>query len=117
MPNNQLSKGIVQAYRFVATGGGIKLGSKTLGGILAGTVSVNPASIAATTRGTVAVTITGVAATDIVVLEPPAALNDDLIYCGHIVTANTVTIQLYNVTGSAIDDTARDWKYKIVQVA
>jgi hypothetical protein len=117
MPNNQLSKGIVQAYRFVATGGGFKIGSKNLNGFLSGTVSVNPPSILATSRASVSVTIAGVVATDIVVMEPPATLNDDLIYCGCEAGAGVVYVNIYNPTGAAIDDSARDWKYKIVQVS
>jgi hypothetical protein len=117
MPNNQLSKGIVQAYRFVATGGGIKLGSKTLGGVLSGVVSVNPPSILATSRASVSVTIAGVKAGDLVVMEPPATLNDDLIYCGCEAGAGVVYVNIYNPTGGAVDDTAKDWNYRIIQVS
>ena len=117
MPNNQLSKGIVQAYRFVATGGGFKIGSKNLNGFLTGTVSVNPPSILTGAAGSVAVTITGVAATDIVVLEPPTDLEAGLCVKGHVVTADTVTIYFANHTAGTVDGAAKNWKYKIVQVS
>ena len=76
-----------------------------------GTVSLNPASISATTKGTVTFTLTGAKTTDIIVMNPPA-LNDDLVYCGAAVTADdTVTVYIYNPTAGAIDDTARTWSY------
>ena len=77
-----------------------------------GTASVDPASIAATTRGSVTFTLTGAKTTDIIIVNPPSDLNDDLIYCGAAISAaNTVSIYLYNPTASAINDTARTFSY------
>jgi len=77
-----------------------------------GTVSLNPASIAATTRAGTTFTLTGAKATDIIVVNPPADLNDDLLFVGASVTADdTVTVWLYNPTAGAIDDSARTWEY------
>ena len=79
--------------------------------ITAATVSVDPGSISATSTGAVTITVTGAAAGDIVVFQPPA-LNDDLVFSGANVTAaNTVTLYIYNPTGDAIDDTAKTWTY------
>jgi hypothetical protein len=75
-------------------------------------VSVNPASIATVTRGSVDVTVPGIAVGDMVVCYPPAALNDDLLYVGCRVTAaNTVRLYLYNPTVGAIDDGALTWEF------
>ena len=83
-----------------------------LAAITSGTAtSSDPASIAANVRGTCTLTITGVAPGDLVILEPPAALNAGLVYAGHVVTADTVTIQLGNIAVGAVDDTARVWGY------
>jgi len=77
-----------------------------------GTTSLNPASIPATTRAGTTFTLTGAAVTDAIVLNPPADLNDDLIFVGATVTAaDTVTVYLYNPTAGAIDDSARTWSY------
>jgi hypothetical protein len=114
---NQLSKGIVQAYKFIATGGGIKLGSSTLGGIVEGTFNADPPSIAGGANGSVAVTLAGVAATDIVVLEPPATLEAGLQYRGVNVTANTITILLSNSSGAPVDGASKAWAYKIIKVS
>ena len=93
--------------------GSIRLGSTDqVKGITRDTVSVDPGSIAANTRGTVTATITGLAATDFIALMPPAALDAGLLFVGaYISAADTVTIMLYNATGSPIDDSARDWEY------
>lgn len=80
--------------------------------VISGTISVNPGSIGATTRGSVNVTLTGVNTEDRLVLHPPSTLNAGLLYVGHDITAsNTVTIYLYNTTGGSIDDGALTWKY------
>lgn len=81
--------------------------------IEAGTVaSVDPGSIAAQTRGSVDIAITGVATGDIVTLNPPDGLNTGLAYAGCRVTgADTVRVYLANITGGAIDDGALTWDY------
>lgn len=77
-----------------------------------GTVSVNPASLAATTKAGTAVTLAGIAVGDMVVMEPPATLEDDLLFCGAAVTNDDeVTIYLYNPTGAPIDGAALTWRY------
>lgn len=77
-----------------------------------GTLNINPASIAAQTRGSVDVTLTGAAVGDIVVLQPPDALNAGLVFGGCLVSAaNTLRVFLANLTGSAINDGANDWTY------
>lgn len=77
-----------------------------------GTLSVNPASINDQVRGSIAVTLTGVAAGDLLVLEPPDNLEAGLAYAGHRITAtNTVTIYLYNSSGGAVNGAALDWRY------
>jgi hypothetical protein len=92
--------------------GGVALGGTTLRRIAAGSLAVNPPSIAANSRAGVDVPLSGVDVGDIVVLAPPAALADDLLFTGASVTAaDTVTLYLYNPTGSAIDDAQRSWAY------
>jgi len=77
-----------------------------------GTISLDPPSIGATTRGSVTFTLTGASTTDIIVMNPPSGLNDDLIFAGAAVTAaNTVTVYLYNPTAGSINDTANTWSY------
>lgn len=94
------------------------LTSLTVGGgtaikeIDSGTTSLDPASIAAQTRGSVTFTLTGAAVGDIVIMQPPSALNTGLAFAGAEVTgANTVTVYIVNVTGGAIDDGANTWRY------
>jgi hypothetical protein len=93
--------------------GGLVIGTgDTVYGTDAGTVSINPASIGATTRVGTTFTITGAKVGDILVMNPPAALNDDLIFAGCAITADdTATVYLYNPTAGSIDDAAQTWSY------
>lgn len=102
----------------VGSRGEVMFGALNVGGgttvkkIQTGTVSVNPPSIATVSRGVATATITGVRVGDKVYLEPPATLNDDLLFVGARVTANdTVSIYLYNPTVGAIDDGALTWDF------
>jgi len=84
--------------------------------VLYGTVSVDPPSINANTSTTFTVTITGVQTGDLVFLTPPSTLEGALIFQGADVTAaGTVTIQMRNVTGVAIDGIARTWSYMVIR--
>lgn len=77
-----------------------------------GTFNINPGNIGGQTRGSVNVTLTGAAIGDIVILQPPDALNVGLVFGGCVVSAtDTVKVFLANVTGTAIDDGANDWTY------
>jgi len=76
-----------------------------------GSFSYNPASVAAGATGVGTVTITGLKTTDLIFLIPPN-LAAGLVYAGHRISANnTLEIRLANVTGVAIDDTAKTWRY------
>ena len=81
-------------------------------GIEFGTVAIDPANLNATTRGATTFTLTGAATTDIIIVNPPADLNDDLIFCGAAVTAaDTVSIYLYNPTAGAINQASATFSY------
>ncbi|GIV50346.1 MAG: hypothetical protein KatS3mg038_0867 [Candidatus Kapaibacterium sp.] len=84
--------------------------------IMHGTVSVDPPSINANSSATLTVTINGVEPGDRVFLTPPDTFEDDLIFKGAAVTApDTVTIKIRNVSGSAVDGSARDWNYLVIK--
>lgn len=98
----------------IADVGGLNVGAGSdLKKIQSGTLTVDPANIAtASTKAGTAVTLTGVRAGDIVVVEPPSALEDDLIPAGAVVTADDqVTIYLYNASAGALDGASRIWRY------
>ena len=103
---NRLTKG-------EAAVGALQIGDNDMVyGIEFGTVAIDPASINATTRGGTTFTLTGAATTDIIIVNPPADLNDDLIFTGAAVTAaDTVTIYLYNPTASGIDQASATFSY------
>ena len=103
---NRLSKGEVAV-------GALQVGDNdTVYGIEFGTVAIDPANLNATTRGATTFTLTGAATTDIIIVNPPADLNDDLIFCGAAVTAaDTVSIYLYNPTAGAINQASATFSY------
>jgi len=103
---NRLTKG-------EAAVGALQIGDNDMVyGIEFGTVAIDPANLNATTRGATTFTLTGAATTDIIIVNPPADLNDDLIYCGAAVTAaDTVSIYLYNPTASAINQASATFSY------
>jgi hypothetical protein len=96
-----------------ASMGAVQVGTgDTVYGFDFGTVSINPASIAATSRGATTFTLTGAKTGDVLVMNPPSGLNDDLVFAGCAVTGTSEgTVYLYNPTGSAIDDAAATWTY------
>lgn len=100
------------------TFGDLKIGTgPVIKNTATGTVSADPASISAQSRGYVDVTITGVAVGDILIMQPPDALDVGLVYGGCKVTAtDTVRIFLANLTGSGINDGANDWLYLWIDI-
>lgn len=91
----------------------LSLGSNStiIRGIVSGTTIVDPPN-AATGAETVSATTTiaGVAVGDLVLMWPPAALEDDLIPRMALVTgADQVTVYLY--AAAAVDGADLTWKY------
>lgn len=92
--------------------------SQALTYIKSGTISVNPASIATLTSAETAVTISGAAVGDIVIMNVPASLETGLAYGGaRVSAADTVQVRLSNMTAGPVDGTARDWTYTIIRIA
>lgn len=84
----------------------------------AGTVSVDPASLATLSSSETQVTISGAAVGDIIVMSPPASLETGLIFSGaRVSAANTVQVRLSNMTAGSIDGAARTWSYFIIRMA
>lgn len=84
--------------------------------VVVGTVAVDPGSIGADATLAFDVTVTGVAAADVVVLQHPA-LNDDILYVGHTTGVDKVTIFLYNRSAAPIDPASATWTYLWFDVA
>jgi hypothetical protein len=79
--------------------------------VATGTASVNFDEIAAGETGSKTFTLTGVAAGDIVVVNPPV-LTTGLAFAGAAVTgANTVTVYAVNSSAAAIDQAAATFSY------
>jgi hypothetical protein len=106
-------KGIEVGPDGLTSDGGVTVGD---GGspilqVKTGTLTVNPASLAAGASAGTDATLTGVAAGDVVVLIPPATLDTGLVFNGAVAGANKVTIYLFNPTASAVDGASLVWTY------
>lgn len=86
-------------------------GGTTIKKIVSGAVNLDPASIPAATKGSVAFALEGAVAGDIVVMMPPLTLEATLLPVGVNVAGGTVTVYLYNPTGGAVDGASRAWHY------
>jgi hypothetical protein len=78
--------------------------------VLRATASVNPASLATDVAGNTAVTITGIAANDVITPIPPAAL-ENLHVQSAIASTDTVTVRLGNATAGTIDAASATWTF------
>lgn len=83
--------------------------------VLKGTVTINPASINATTVSSQTFTLTGAVVGDSLTLNPPAAgLTAGLLVMQCFVSAaDTITVVFYNTTGAPIDEGSASWNYLI----
>lgn len=75
--------------------------------------SSNPASIAAGGVGTATLTVTGVAAADIVMAHPRDLANGLVVESYDASGTDTITVRLFNPTAGAIDDVAQTWEYVV----
>lgn len=95
---------------------GVAIGSGTaLTKILKGTVTIDPASIGATTVSSQTFTLTGAVVGDSLRLNPPA-LTAGLVVCQYYVSgADQITVVFYNTTGAPIDQASGTWTYALMR--
>ena len=87
-------------------------GTSFVRGFTTGTATLDPASILATTKGSVTFTLMGAQVGDVIIMQPPATLEAGLLHIGAAVTsANTVSVYLFNDTGSPVDGASLAWVY------
>lgn len=72
-------------------------------------------SISAGAISTLPIALTGAAAGDAVAVGYTAAFNAGLIVWGYCVAADTVTVAVYNTTGSAIDPTSKTVRVTVIK--
>lgn len=71
--------------------------------------TIDFSSINAGSVGTSTVTVDGAVANDIVNLGPPSGIESGLMWSAFVSADDTVTIRLYNTTGSPIDPASATW--------
>ena len=98
--------------RATALVGGVQIGTTSeVRGIKYDSAAIDFASVAAGETGSGTITVTGAAAGDIVVVNPPA-LTTGLGFAGAKVTAaNTVTVYVVNASADAIDEGSATFTY------
>ena len=121
---NTTFKGPVRSENgFASLGGTSALGTATVGAgtaltkIVKGTVSVDLLSLATVTAADLAVTVTGAAVGDSVIMHPPAtAITAGLLVCQCWVSAtDTITVRVYNGSAGTIDAAAATWIYTLIR--
>ncbi len=82
-----------------------------LTGRTSATVFFDPPAIPAATRSALTIPVMGLEDGDMVVVSPPAAVHDDLLFVGSDVDplGGAVIVYLYNATAEAIDDGPANW--------
>ena len=98
--------------------------SLTVGGgsaityIKKGTIAVDAGSCGDNDIVEVSLTITGAAAGDTVIMNPPAAgQTAGLGFAGaYVSSANTVKLRLINVSGGTVDEGSLTWEYCLIRV-
>lgn len=82
---------------------------------LTNTAALDFPSIAAAGQQELTITVTGAAVGDAVLLGPPSTLTAGLIATARVSAADTVTIRLSNITGSAIDPASATWRATVLR--
>lgn len=100
-----------------STSGFIAGTGNTVTSVLTVTSTINFAAISAnTTSDSSAITVTGAAVNDVVMVGPPAAIESGLVITGYVSAANSVKVRAANVTGSSIDPASGSFKVVVVKV-
>lgn len=86
------------------------------GALLTGSMTVDPASIAANTTANTDVTVNGVKSGDVVSVYPPATFENGLVVQGATIPSdNTIRIRISNHSAGAVDAASATWLYKVVR--
>lgn len=102
----------------VASATSVAIGSGTaITKIVKGTVTIDPASVAATTVATQTFTLTGAVVGDSLTLNiPTAGLTAGMLICQSWVSAaDTISVTFYNTTGAPIDLASASWFYQLTR--
>lgn len=78
--------------------------------VMRANATVDPANIPAATVANTAVTVTGIAAGDVVTALPPAGF-EAVVLQSALATANTITCRILNASAGAIDPASATWTF------
>lgn len=99
--------------------GGLKAGASgtLLTQVTKGTLSIDPASLAADTEADTTVALSGAAVGDVIIVNPPAtAFSAGMLMCqAHVSAAGIVTIRFSNRSAGAIDIAESSFPYILIK--
>lgn len=110
-------KGVASGLATLDSGG--RVPAAQLAGVsavapLTATATLNFAStLSAATSAELTVTVTGAAVGDKVALGAPSTLEAGLIPFGYVSATNTVSIRVFNGSGSTVDPASASWKVAV----
>lgn len=85
----------------------------TLSGVLTGSATINPGSLVDGANEPFAVTVTGAALGDFVIVGPGVDVQD-MTFSGAVTAADTVTILLQNESGGTLDLGSSTWNVLVI---
>ena len=100
----------------IAATGNVTIGGGTaIAKVLSATATLDFPSIASNDTHTLTMTVTGAAAGNAVFIGVPAALDANLIWCGSVTAADTVTIRMHNASGASVDPASGTYRATVFQ--
>lgn len=90
--------------------------AQPLYGMLAGSATIDPASLVDGAGATASITVTGAALGDFVLVAAPYDLQD-LTVTAYVQAANTVEVRIQNESGATIDLASGTWKALVIKGA
>lgn len=84
--------------------------------LLSNTATLDFSSIGSNSTETLYITVTGSEVGDHVIIVPPSTLEDGLIYCSGVTSADTVCVRVHNTSGGSINPASATWRATVFKV-
>lgn len=88
----------------------------TLGGVLAGSATIDPASLVDAAGATATITVTGAALGDFAMVSAPYDLQG-ITVTAYVSAADTVSVRIQNESGGTLDLASGTWRARVIPQA